>query len=67
MKKRPIKTAPKDKPILLHFPDEGWIEAEWYESANLSGYWDVISMPSHGCGCCSYKDPDPDFWLPLPD
>jgi hypothetical protein len=64
MKWRPIKTAPKDKPILLlmeGYAIEGaWDDDEWFDR------WEPVSLDCHGCGCCGATPAEPTHWLPLP-
>ena len=53
---KPIGTAPKDGTrirrlvnkyaIEAHFDDERYYEIKWY----------VVTLPVHGCGCCSYEN-----------
>lgn len=88
----PIDTAPKDRPVLVHFPPKvikhpkladyvikgGWIQAMWDdkfdwnmdEDDGKGGYvggWVVLSLPVHGCGCCTSQNQTPDYWMELPD
>lgn len=62
---RPMDTAPKDGThILLHIEDcaiEGW----WENYRNGGGEWNVVSLSSHGCGCCSSSNADPLKWAYL--
>ena len=59
---QPIKTAPKDKPIL------GWDGAtmttvEWREWRSCPGYWTL-------CECGAYAEDGewwPTHWMPLPE
>jgi hypothetical protein len=61
---RPIYTAPKDgTAVLVHVPNKGWIEATYDTKYK---WWNFIKLNSHGCGCCSWTDEDPDAWAPLP-
>lgn len=69
---RPLRTAPRDGThVLLHI-DGQWVEGWWQELIGSNGmayglpYWDVARVPSHGCGCCSYDNPEPTAWAPLP-
>lgn len=62
MMPQPMVDAPKDKNILLKI-DESWIEGWWDNSDKI---WRTITLPSHGCGCCGWTDPEPEFWHPLP-
>lgn len=67
-----MSTAPKDgTEILLHI--EGyWIEGYWDKQTRDDGFvygpgeWEVIGLSSHGCGCCSTRNEEPDGWFPLP-
>jgi hypothetical protein len=63
MKWRPIKTAPKDKLILLLIDDqaiEGAYE-KWCDEFR------PMRLDSHGCGCCAGDDPPPTHWQKLPE
>lgn len=75
---QPIETAPKDGThIFLCIPDwdyeqtpkvptqvvtEGWWDPEMYPN----GEWRVVTLPSHGCDCCSFSNQEPTHWMPLP-
>jgi len=69
---RPMRTAPKDGTSVLLLVDGKVIEGSFYDEVCGNGErygpgkWDVVSLPSHGCGCCSTSDPEPSGWLPLP-
>lgn len=67
MKMQPMNKAPKDRPILLKIEGE-WIEGEWIEGKwqEDDGKWFVVTLPSHGCGCCSDKNKEPTGWAELP-
>ncbi len=64
MKWKPMHTAPKDgAPVLLLIEGraiEGYWEDRWDPK------WHVVSLDSHGCGCCSRDNEDPTGWCPLP-
>lgn len=78
---RPIESAPKDGThILLLVPDydydeepkrpltrviEGWWGDDpfWANTEN----WEVATLPSHGCDCCSTSNQTPTHWMPLPE
>ncbi len=70
---QPIETAPKDGGSVLLFIDRTAIEGQWDNETRADGYvygdgkWVVDSLPSHGCGCCSYDNPEPTHWMPLPE
>lgn len=67
-----MHTAPRDGThILLHIDGqwlEGWLQERRTVNGDIYGpsYWDVASVPSHGCGCCAYDNPEPTAWAPLP-
>lgn len=65
---QPIETAPKDGTHILLHVDGSVIEGWWYQPNYDGGVadWNVESVPSHGCGCCSEENPDPIAWMPLP-
>lgn len=63
---QPIETAPKDGTRVVLFMDDEAIEG-WFVSGSRFSGWRIVAMPSHGCGCCSYTDPEPTHWMPLPD
>ena len=70
---QPIESAPKDGTPIILLVNGVAIEGRWddqsYPDKNIfygDGEWDVISLPSHGCGCCSGDDPLPTHWMPLP-
>ena len=69
----PIETAPKDgTEILLLFTHDGAIQGSWFVGKRPNGTvyaqrWNVIALPSHGCGCCSSDDDNPTHWMPLPE
>ena len=71
MKRKAMTNAPKDRQILLLI-DDCWIEAGWDNETRADGYkygdgkWSPVGLPSHGCGCCSYEDPEPTAWSELP-
>lgn len=71
MKRKDMKLAPKDRPILLLI-DSCWIEGSWNTQVTTQGYsygpgrWEVVSLQSHGCGCCSGDDPEPEAWAEPP-
>ena len=61
---RQMHKAPKDGTHVLLLIDGQWIEGWW-----MDGYdprWRVVTMDSHGCGCCGSDDPEPTSWLRLP-
>lgn len=72
MKWRDMKTAPKDKPVLLNIENCA-IEGQWDNETTTDGSysygpgkWTVVSLSSHGCGCCAGDNDDPTGWAPLP-
>lgn len=63
---QPIETAPKDGTSVLLLIGEEAIQGHWVTYKNIPSEWKVISLSSHGCGCCSSDDPAPTHWMPLP-
>lgn len=64
MKWQDISTAPKDGTHVL-LCVESYIIEGWWEVNHE--YWDVATLPVHGCGCCFKDNREPDGWMPLPD
>lgn len=73
---QPIETAPKDGQCCILLINgmaiEGlWAEDDAWDEENAGwvkrGGWQVISLPSHGCGCCSYDNDSPSHWMPVPE
>ena len=70
---KPMDGAPKDKAILLQISGKA-IQGAWDarggwwddEKGEYPGDWNVVSMHSHGCGCCSSSNPEPTGWMELP-
>jgi len=62
-----IDTAPKDGSYILLLIDDKAIEGWWYAGGYPNGSWKVISLHSHGCGCCSSEDDPPTHWMALPE
>jgi hypothetical protein len=66
-----IETAPRDGTPVLLLIDGVAIEGEWDKQTRADGYvygdgqWEVVSLPSHGCSCCSQQNPAPTAWMPL--
>lgn len=60
---KPIADAPRDVSILLLIGSYA-IEGYWDDDEDK---WEVIDLPSHGCGCCSSENPEPTHWAPLPN
>jgi hypothetical protein len=58
---KPISTVPKDGSAILLLIDGNAIEGQWE-----GHFFSVVSLPSHGCGCCSDNNPLPTGWHPLP-
>lgn len=66
--------APKDGThVLLAIEGkviEGWWDKTggcWDEATDaLTGAWDVVTLSSHGCGCCCSSNAAPDGWMPMP-
>jgi hypothetical protein len=67
-----IETAPRDGTPVLLLIDGVAIEGEWDKQTRADGYvygdgqWEVVSLLSHGCSCCSQQNPAPTAWMPLP-
>jgi hypothetical protein len=67
---RPISEAPRDGTHILGLFDKvGAVEC-WFghdvETTTSEPEWCAVSLPSHGCGCCGSKNPEPTGWQPLP-
>jgi len=69
----PMETAPRDGTKIILLVGGSHIEG-WYgdlsdcDSEDGKGRgWKFATLPSHGCGCCYARSPDPDGWCPLPD
>lgn len=65
-----LSLVPKDRPILVKI-DGKWIQAEWCENGTTpenewEGWWDVVILPFHGCGCCMAANPAFTDWKELP-
>lgn len=66
-----MEYAPKDRPILLCIGGIA-IQGQYEDGLRDDGtrYWEaewrVESVASHGCGCCSSKNPNPIGWVELP-
>jgi hypothetical protein len=58
---KPIETAPKDGTDIILFLD-GVVIQGWWAGAG----WEVVSLFSHGCGCCSSMNEPATHWMPLP-
>lgn len=69
---RTIDSAPRDGSEVLLLIENRAFQAAWDDctlpngSRYCPGEWRPASLPSHGCGCCSSKDPDPTHWMPIP-
>jgi hypothetical protein len=62
-----IASAPKDGSHILLLIDGQAIEGWWYVPKwEAEPEWEVVSMHSHGCGCCSSDNDPPTHWMPLP-
>jgi hypothetical protein len=58
-----MENAPRDgTPILLRI-DGSAIEGSY---SNHLSMWAVVSMASHGCGCCAENNEEPTAWMHLP-
>jgi hypothetical protein len=64
-----IDTAPKDGSSVLLLIDGKAIEGWWknFELYSSRGEWEVVTLHSHGCGCCSEDNDLPTHWMPLPE
>ena len=58
---------PKDGTAILLLVEGKAIQAAWCNPSWGEGFWEVVSLPSHGCGCCSDNNEEPTAWHPLPD
>lgn len=63
----PIETAPKDGSSVLLLISGEAIQGRWVTYKNIPGEWRVVSLSSHGCGCCSADDEPPTHWAHLPE
>lgn len=66
---QPIKTAPKDKDVLI-FINGIVIQAKYCQVTAYDGTiypyeWKVDSLPSHGCGCCGSDNEEPTHWAEI--
>jgi hypothetical protein len=75
MEWQPIETAPKDGTCCILLVNGMAIEGCWEEQDVWvpsqekwvkRGVWSVVSLPSHGCDCCSSDNEAPTHWVPLP-
>lgn len=70
MRWRDISECPKDGTHIILLIDgeaiEGWYKKEKWHTDEKSS-WNVISMSSHGCGCCGDENDLPTHFMPLPD
>lgn len=74
---RPIEEAPKDGThiILKFIQDDGegaCIEGFWGTVKAHPPYedfpgWEVVSLPSHGCGCCGNYNQEPTHFMEIPE
>ena len=69
---QPIETAPKDGTHVILWIEGSAIEGQWDSQTRNDGTsygpgtWEVLILPSHGCGCCSNENDPPTHWMPLP-
>lgn len=65
---QPIETAPKDGTNILLLIGGKVIQGYWCCEKWNDAFpgWDVVVLPSHGCGCCGDTNPEPTHWMPLP-
>ena len=66
-----LTKVPKDRPILIEIGGK-WTQAQWDDNGTTpdgewTGWWEVIWLPSHGCGCCSSTNPAFTDWCELPE
>lgn len=61
---RPMDSAPRDGAHVLLLVNKSVIEG-WFDKK--FGNWDVVSLESHGCGCCGRCGEEPDGWMELPN
>lgn len=65
---KPIESAPKDGTSIILLIDGSVIEGQWLVTGyRPKGIWEVVTLDSHGCGCCSDNNSDPTHWMPLPE
>lgn len=64
-----MDTAPKDGTSVLLCVEGKAIEGYFDESQAEWGVreWVVVTLLSHGCGCCGFNNEEPKGWLPLPN
>jgi hypothetical protein len=62
---QPIESAPKDGTAVLLLIEGEAIQGHWVTHGNTPSEWKVIRLSSHGCGCCSSRNPNPTHWQPL--
>jgi hypothetical protein len=68
---QPIETAPRDGSniiLLIH----GEAIQGYFDKKDLNYYspkdeWEVVVLPTHGCGCCGCENDLPTHWMPLPE
>ena len=66
----PIGSAPKDGThVLLRYGnDDNEIIEGWHRTQGKISFWDVVTLPHHGCGCCAdIHGATPTHWRPLPN
>lgn len=75
MKWQPMDTAPKDGSWILlafspvarfDFEQENRNDPPVVAQARWVDWWQVLDLNSHGCGCCSYNNPEPIGWTDIP-
>ena len=62
---RSMEDAPKDGTHILLVIGGKIIEGCWEKNAYPKPNWEAVTLPQHGCGCCSGNNPEPSFWMPL--
>jgi hypothetical protein len=68
MEWRTIESAPKDGTKILLLVGDVAIGGGWVVNGckpDRSG-WEVVTLGSHGCGCCGGGFEKPTHWMPLP-
>lgn len=68
-KEKRMSSCPLDRPVLLKIEGhwiEGQFNPEGEDDNSWNSRWSVISLPSHGCGCCMTANEKPTAWQELP-
>ena len=68
---QPIETAPRDGTKIILYVEGSVVEGHfddhygWGDDTEAEK-WRVVSLPFHGCDCCSHPNALPTHWHPLP-